>query len=804
MKYICIHGHFYQPPRENAWLEYIQKQDSAAPFHDWNERINFECYAPNRAARLLDSEGKITDIINNYEYISFNFGPTLLSWMEKFDPLTYEFLQKADKKSAQRLDGHGNAMAQVYNHMIMPLANSKDKETQVIWGIKDFEFRFGRRPEGMWLAETAVDSETLELLADNGIAYVVLAPRQFKRYVRRKGESILYSDDPVDCTKSYTITLQKGKEITAFFYDGRLSQGIAFEGLLNDGRHLAEKLMNAGQASAEFGIINVATDGETYGHHHKYGEMALASCIHEIDRNENFELINYGWYAANYRPESEIEIVEYSSWSCVHGVERWRADCGCNTGGNPDWNQKWRAPLREALDWIRDSINPLYTESISKLVKKPHEARNHYIDVILDRKEPVISMFLEKWSLPGNIEQEKEIKTLRLFELQRNLMLMYTSCGWFFDEVSGIETNQILQYAARAIAYAKVLFGKDFEKEFLGRLQQISSNLSLYKNAGNSYMAKVVPGIVNLERVAMHVAAAAVFEESFRYLELFNYKVTPVRFEKIQLENRILAFGITEVKSKVTWVEERFAFFAGYFGQHFLHGFVNVNYDHNRFSELIKEIKPAFAELSPKEFDSLLKEKFGGHVFSIDQLFYDQRRKILNSIVQRNLQSIYKSMLQIYKSNYDLMTLALKEVLPLNSAFVAATYFVMNQNIKKELEKGMTLAVEKLIYYWEELLKWNLDIDERETITFIAGESLFQLLNSCVAEKEQKRKAGLEKVLHLYLWTRKAGLELNMWKIQNKLYRIAKSESKGSNYSRNEPLIAELLESFGMSKVRIT
>lgn len=802
MKYICIHGHFYQPPRENAWLEYIQKQDSASPFHDWNERINFECYAPNRAARLLDNDGKITDIINNYEYISFNFGPTLLSWMEKFDPATYEFLQKADKKSAERLDGHGNAMAQVYNHMIMPLANRRDKETQVIWGIRDFEFRFGRKPEGMWLAETAVDHETLEFMADNGIVYIVLAPRQFKRYVNKQDESGSFSDRPVDCTKSYKIILQGGQEITVFFYDGPLSQGIAFEGLLNDGKYFAKRLMDVGKESADFGIVNVATDGETYGHHHKYGEMALASCIHEINQNDNFELINYGWYAARYMPECEIEIVEYSSWSCVHGVERWRSDCGCNTGGNPGWHQRWRAPLRETLDWIRDSLTPLYMESISKLVKNPHEARNHYIDIILNRRDATISTFLDKWSLTNMAEQDKETKILRLFELQRNLMLMYTSCGWFFDEVSGIETNQILQYAARAIAYAKVLFGKSLEKDFLAKLQQIPSNLSIYQNAGNSYIAKVVPGIVSLERVAMHVAAAAVFEESFRYLELFNYQVTPVRFERIKLGSRILALGITRVKSKVTHVEEEFAFFTGYFGQHFLHGFVNVNYKDESFSELAEEVKASFKELSPEEFDFLVTGKFGGHSFSMDQLFDDQRKKTLNSIVQRNLTSIYESMLQIYKSNYDLMSLALKETLPLSSAFVSATRFVMNQNIRTELEKGGTLSVEKLTHYWEELRKWNLDIDERETISFAAGESIFYLLTLCIVEKEEKMNACFEKVLNLYLWTKKVHLEVNLWKIQNKLYRIVKSKSKGKSYKADNPTITLLLESFGMDRIR--
>ncbi|HET6542013.1 MAG TPA: glycoside hydrolase, partial [Chryseolinea sp.] len=235
-KYICIHGHFYQPPRENAWLEVIEVQDSAHPYHDWNERISAECYAPNTASRILNEKGVIKNIINNYSKISFNFGPTLLSWMQTRDQETYQAVLDADRESMKHFNGHGSALAQVYNHMILPLANSRDKETQIIWGIRDFEDRFKRKPEGMWLSETAVDVESLELLGKHGIKFTILAPRQAKA-IRKKGETTWTNVNALtlDTRRPYKYTLASGESIALFFYDGSIAQGVAFDGLLNDG-----------------------------------------------------------------------------------------------------------------------------------------------------------------------------------------------------------------------------------------------------------------------------------------------------------------------------------------------------------------------------------------------------------------------------------------------------------------------------------------------------------------------------------------------------------------------------------------
>ena len=359
-KFLTIHGHFYQPPRENPWLEAIELQDSALPFHDWNERINKECYNPNSVSKIVDSRNRILDIVNNYEHMSFNFGPTLLSWMEQFAPLTYERIIKADIESTGEHDGHGNAMAQVYNHIIMPLANENDKITQVKWGIRDFEYRYGRKPEGMWLAETAVDDDTLRVLEENGIKFTVLSPYQALK-VRKEGDK-KWTDvswGNIDPARSYRYYIKSapGKFIDLFFYDGAISKSVAFDELLKDGNKFAKRLKDGISDCRDYPqLINIATDGESYGHHTKFGDMALAYVLQIKAKEEGFKITNFGEYLAKYRSDYEVDIKQASSWSCFHGVGRWKEDCGCSTGGHPGWNQKWRKPLRDALDYLRDEL----------------------------------------------------------------------------------------------------------------------------------------------------------------------------------------------------------------------------------------------------------------------------------------------------------------------------------------------------------------------------------------------------------------------------------------------------------------
>src|SRR5579864_1219110 len=526
MRYVCVHGHFYQPPRENPSLEAIELQDSAYPYHDWNERITSECYAPNGLSRILDGEQRIVQLVNNYSQISFNFGPTLLSWIESKASKVYEALRQADKSSQERFSGHGSAIAQAYNHMILPLANCRDRVTQVKWGLRDFEHRFGRSPEGMWLPETAVDTHTLEALAANGIKYTILAPRQAKR-IRKRG-SLIWQDvtgDRVDPSRAYLVRLPSRKTINVLFRSGPISQGVAFERLLDNGQRFADRLMSGFSDARQWPqLVHIATDGESYGHHHRFGEMALSYALHHIETNKLAELTNYGQFLERYPADHFAEIVDHTSWSCVHGVERWRSNCGCNSGGHAGWTQEWRAPLRAALDWLRDSLAPVYERKAAALLKDPWKARDEYIRVILDRSKDNVNRFLAEHGT-HTLDAAEQVSTLKLLEMQRHAMLMYTSCGWFFDELSGLETVQVIQYAANAIRLAQDFTDGDIEAQFLERLSTAKSNLAEHGDGKQIYEKWVKPALVTTAQVAGHYAISSLFESYGERTTIYCYEV---------------------------------------------------------------------------------------------------------------------------------------------------------------------------------------------------------------------------------------------------------------------------------------
>ena len=491
-RYICVHGHFYQPPRENPWTGSIDQQLSAAPYHDWNERISAECYAPNAAAPILGADHRIVETVNNYATMSFNFGPTLHSWIERRRPAVHRLIVEADRLSRERYSGHGSAIAQVYNHMIMPLADRRDKKTQTVWGVRDFERRFGRRPEGMWLPETAVDLETLEALADADLKFTILAPHQALR-VRAIGveEWQDVSGGRIDPTEAYLCALPSGRSMNLFFYDGAISREIAFGELLNDGEGFARRLHHASrQERARPQIVHIATDGETYGHYRRHGEMALAYCFHAIERDGLGRLTNYGEYLERHPPARQVEIVENSSWSCAHGVERWRDNCGCGSGMHPGWTQAWRKPLREAMDWLRDRLAAIYEEEARPYLRDPWAARDDYIELALDRSAETARRLLQRHAL-RKLTREERKKVFKLMEMEKNGLLGYTSCGWFFDEISGIEAVQVMDYAARAMELAQEARRVELEPEYVSILRAAPSNA--YGDGARVYEQLVKP-----------------------------------------------------------------------------------------------------------------------------------------------------------------------------------------------------------------------------------------------------------------------------------------------------------------------
>ncbi len=767
-KYVCIHGHFYQPPRENAWLEVIELQDSAHPYHDWNERITAECYEPNATSRILDESGVIKNIVNNYSRISFNFGPTLLSWMELYSPETYQAILEADRESIKNFDGHGSAVAQVYNHIIMPLANRADKETQVLWGIRDFENRFKRKPEGMWLAETAVDTETLEILAANNIKFTILAPRQAKAVRRLDAEDwIEVNDRSIDTTNAYQYNLPSGNSIVVFFYEGDISQAIAFNGLLNDGKRFADRLLNViDQGDSEPQLVHVATDGETYGHHHKHGEMALAFCLDYIEQEGRAKLTNYAQFMELFPPENEAQIIEDSSWSCVHGVERWRANCGCNTG-KPGWHQHWRKPLREALDWLRDEVKEIFEREAVKVLKDPWKARNEYINVVLKRSDDSIRRFLKVHALN---ESSSSNRIMRIMEMQRHAMLMYTSCGWFFDEISGIETTQVMQYACRVIQLANQIGEVDLETEFIRRLEEAPSNVATYEHGAAVYVKEVLPSRTNLQRVGIHFAVSSIFEDEPESLTIFNYSTSSEAFIKKEAGEQKLVLGITNVKSMVTRSQKKFAFAVIYLGKHNIIGNISLDMEPEKFSGMQLRMVKAFEEGRLGDVIGLMQTYFGPDKYTIWHLFQDEKRKILDMISQESMTELENSLRKSYNRDYPLINALANNNIPIPNTYRTTFEYVLNADLVKifQSEKINIKEMERIV---AELARWNLKIEDPRKLSRLAGESIFKELKRISSERENVKR--VQRLNRMFPLLEKFKLEPNFHKSQNLYFEIS-------------------------------
>lgn len=763
-KYICIHGHFYQPPRENAWLETIEIQDSAAPYHDWNERINSECYAPNTAARILDDEQRIVNILNNYAYMSFNFGPTLLSWMEKADPSTYTAILEADRQSRELFGGHGSALAQVHSHLILPLANERDKQTQVAWGIRDFAHRFGRQPEGIWLSETAVDEATLEVLAKQGIKFTILAPRQAKS-IRPIG-----ADDwqelahaAIDPRRPYRCHLESGRYIDLFFYHGEVSQAVAFERLLDNGRAFANRLSGSFDNNEEPQLLHIATDGESYGHHHPRGEMALAFCMNEIMERQDVSLTNYGQYLELFPPEWEVKIWNDSSWSCVHGVGRWQENCGCNSGGHPSWNQEWRKPLRDTLNWLRDELIPIYEAQAAELLTDPWAARNDYIEVLLhDHKPEVMRQFFAKHASRELTDPEKT-QLLRMLEMQRHSMLMFTSCGWFFDEISGLETTQILQYANRAIHYARQVAAVDLHPAFITRLENTPSNL--HEHGAINYIQKVIPARVNLERVGMHFAAASLFAEHPEELELFNYVAESEALERYHAGVQRLATGRTKVRSRITWSEKEFSFAVLYLGQQNIIGAISTDMPKETFDLMTTAIVSAFSAPNLGEVITLMHRHFGIERYSIWHLFRDERRRIIEEITQDSLRKAQTYFREIYDDNYQLMTGISNIGMPIPDAYQNAVAFVLNRDLQNFFTPENNSSIRELRRVVAEFEKWQVSITQEDGLKLRINNYIFRSLHAITTKAEDQNL--LVRMIRVLEAVRDLYLAVDYWKTQN-------------------------------------
>jgi len=778
-RYVSVHCHFYQPPRENPWLEAVELQDSAYPYHDWNERITAECYAPNAAARILDPEERIVAILNNYSRISFNFGPTLLSWLEQYAPDTYRAVIEADRLSAERCGGHGSALAQAYNHMILPLATRRDKITQALWGIRDFQRRFGREPQGMWLPECAVDNETLEVLADLGIQFTVLAPRQAAR-VRPIGNNEWQdvAGGGVDPSRAYRARLPNGKSIALFFYDGPISQAVAFEGLLASGHRFAERLLGGlSDERAWPQLMHIATDGETYGHHHKYGEMALSFALHHIESSGAARLTNYAQFLAEHPPQWEAEVVANSSWSCAHGVERWRADCGCNTGGRPGWHQEWRGPLRQALDWLRDEIAAPYEKDARALLRDPWTARDEYIAVVLDRSEESLERFFAEHAA-RELRAHERVRALELLELQRHAMLMYTSCGWFFDELSGIETVQVIQYAGRAVQLAQKLFrDPKLEKQFVERLAVAKSNLPEHGDGAQIYEKYVKPAAVDLEKVAAHYAISSLFERYGERTSIYCYDVEPADYHSFEFGKARLAVGRAQVTSRITRESGTFSFGVLHFGDHNLSAAVRPFHGEAPYAAMLAEARDAFLGADLPQALRILDKHFAGVAYSLRSLFRDEQRKIIDLILENTLAEAEASLRQLYEHHAPLLRFLADLGQPLPNVLRVTGEFVLNSQLRRAFAED-PLDVERI--------RTLLKVAQREGARLDGAGLGFALQRNLEAMAERLREApgdaGLAARLDAALaLAGELPFEISLWRVQNLYYDVLRGAAAAEN-----------------------
>jgi alpha-amylase/alpha-mannosidase (GH57 family) len=757
-RFLTIHGHFYQPPRENPWLEAVETQDAAFPWHDWNARITAECYEPNATARMLDARDRILRIVNNYASISFNFGPTLLSWLETCAPETYAAILEADRISRDRYSGHGCAIAQAYNHIILPLANDRDKGTQIHWGVRDFEHRFGHKPEGMWLPETAADVPSLEALAAAGIAFTILEPHQAARWRTIGSEE--WHHAAIDPTMPYLCRLSSGRSIVIFFYDGPISRAVAFEQLLARGENLAHRLLGAFSNTREAPqLVNIATDGETYGHHHRYGEMALTYAL-QLIADSAAKLTNYAEHLQLHPPTHEVQIAERTSWSCSHGVERWRSDCGCNTGASPGWNQQWREPLRNALDWLRDEADAIFARYGSQLLHDPWLAREDYIDVILDRSDESVARFLSRHA----DEDADVVAVLELMEMQRNSMLMFTSCGWFFSDVSGIETVQVLHYAGRVVQLAQRISGQSLEPGLLSRLERAHSNVSGRGTGRQIYEREVVPATLDLSRVAAHYAVLSLFDTFDVDARIYCYEVVRRDLEIHKAGRARLAIGSIEVRSIITRESASFELAALHLGETELTGGVRIARDD--YDDVRRGLVEAMAPGGISTVIRLLDTHFGETPISIRSLFRDEQRRVMHELITATLDEAESTFRQLHERYDPLMRFHHSLGIPVPQVLRTAAEFDLNQQIRRLLEKELAPAeIEALL---RESRDQGVTLDET---TLVAFTSAIDRASERFRERpdDPDRLEDFDAIVTL---VRDARLTIDLRRAQNRYYRL--------------------------------
>lgn len=770
---LCVHAHFYQPPRENPWLDYVALDPSAYPSHDWNERVYNECYKPNQAARLIDREGKITYITNNYKHLSFNVGPTLHRWIAQKDQDLASSILEADRSSAIE-QGMGGAIAQAYNHMIMPLASHRDKKTQICWGVRDFEFRFGRKPRGMWLPETAVDLESLEIMADNGIEFTILAPHQCVAVKNPSGDWLpTNGGSDLDVSRPYVQMLPSGKRITIVFYQGSVAHDIAFGGLLNSGDLFAQKLRRLVADKQEPCLVTIATDGETYGHHHRYGEMALARAFQMInDFSSNSITTNIAAFLDKFPATWECRVQENTSWSCAHGIERWRSDCGCHTGGGFGWNQQWRTPLRAALDGLRDRIDEIYEKRVNKISDSPWELRDEAIELYLsngcngDENDPLEEKrsFLKRRY--GSLSETAQVELLSLLEVQRMRLFMYTSCGWFFNDIAGIETRQILAYAIRASELVERVCGIDMMDDFLKQLELAKGNT---REGADGRM--VVERFVFPQRVSLEAAAAisSLLDKEGSY---HSFKVTSEtkKYPSGDLCLKASRMSVVDTGTGAAWKGNAIVFSAG--------GLDDVCRLSVRNNPTDSDIRKFFYASDILRISRYLEETYELGPWNFTDLPEDSKLHIADVIVEKAESQQLDAAKEILETNQRLMVQLqlLKVASP--AIFSAAANLVFREKINELSETEPSVL--NLLKQGSSLI---LLLSEAKSLGVISDLSFLaprieKEMNVVVGDNFLVQDEGVyDKIIYFLQKAKELGIQLDLYDLQNQVWRVLESRS---------------------------
>ena len=696
--YVIIHGHFYQPPRENPWIEQIEVEPSASPYHDWNSRITAECYRPNGAARIYDGQGRILDIVNNYRHLSYNFGPTLISWLQEQAPDTYARILEVDAQSLAAL-GHGNAIAQAYSHPILPLANPRDRETQVIWGLKDFEHRFRRSAEAMWLPEAAVNYPTLATLVDHGMKFVILSPYQAHRVRPLTGGEWTPALGNLDTTQAYRFFFpEEGGDpktrryIDVFFYNGEAAADISFGDLLTDSYRLLNRLADGFFPERQRPqLLHVATDGENYGHHKKFGELALAHALTQVLPQRGFQLTNYAAYLKLAPPKLEVEISlgnqgEGSSWSCAHGVGRWKENCGCSTGGQPTWNQRWRGPLREAFDFLNDKLADIFEVEGQKYFFNPWEARNAYVDVIVDRRDGVLDDFFARHGVP-KLREDQRVNALKLLEMERHSLLMYTSCGWFFADIAGLESLQVIKYAARALQLGQHFTSELLEPPFLKILERAVSNHPKEGNGLTIYHTRIKPAVVDYPKVANQLVISWLKDRERQCPHhIYHYRAEAMDLEAKTQGSLLFAAGRLRLTSGITRMSFTAAFFTAFMGSYLYRTQVQPHPAPHEFLALREEFFRVLAA-TPEDLIPLMVRRLGETYYSIHDIFQEEKLQVFQDLLRPFQEEAVEQIGHNYEDTRPLLKAMAKEGLPMPRLYRALGEITLNRRLVELLRQ---------------------------------------------------------------------------------------------------------------------